>query len=79
MLYVFTAQRCGPFEVVENSHLLAFNNSLGGQATIRCNRSFRFSDGTQTKSFRCLPTLSWEPSEQCQCKNISLDFTLSQL
>ena len=65
---VFIAQRCGPFELVENSHLIAFNNTIGGLATIECNLSYRFADGARTKSFRCLADLTWESSERCYRK-----------
>ena len=35
---------------------------------IECGISFRFADGAKMKSFRCLPTLTWESSELCYCK-----------
>ncbi|KAK2139705.1 hypothetical protein LSH36_1640g00021, partial [Paralvinella palmiformis] len=58
-------QRCAPFEYVEHSHLKSFNNTIGGLAILECNLSYRFADGTKTKTFRCLSNLSWESSERC--------------
>lgn len=68
------AQRCAPFEYVEHSHLKSFNNTIGGLAILECNLSYRFADGTKTKTFRCLSNLSWESSERCYCKyKVSID------
>ena len=61
-------KRCGPFPMVEHAQLISFNNSRGGKTVIRCDRSFRFSDGKKQKSFKCLSTLKWQRERYCYCE-----------
>lgn len=62
---LFTVNRCGPFDIVERSGIVAFNNSVGGLVVVKCDKSSSFPQGLRDNSFRCLPDLTWERHGFC--------------
>ena len=65
---VSEADRCGPFEFVEHASMVEYNNSVGGSAVLECHNSYRFSDGSKKKWFKCLNSTLWEPVQHCFSK-----------
>ena len=69
---LFAVNRCGPFDVIERSELVAMDNTVAGFAVIKCDKSSSFESGQLTNSFRCLADLSWEQHGLCMSKTLVL-------